>query len=138
LFFLLTKSPITLARFFMPKEGWSMSDIFSAAVSDGLVDEFQTVETSDMEWVYGGADGFWLKELYRDPHSDCFTILMKVDADACAGSHAHERTEQIYVIEGTFYDQVREYRAGDFILRPPGTNHTAGSRTGAIVLVTYT
>jgi quercetin dioxygenase-like cupin family protein len=45
--------------------------------------------------------------------------------------------EQIYVLEGTFYDQRKTYHAGEYIVRAPGAMHTAGSDTGALVLLFY-
>ena len=62
---------------------------------------------------------------------------MKVDAGAWSPAHAHEELEQIYVLEGSFYDEDAEYSAGDFIVRMPGAMHTAGSRDGALVLLVY-
>ncbi|KQY23884.1 cupin domain-containing protein [Rhizobium sp. Root482] len=115
-----------------------MTDIFMAAMKDGDVVTFHTVETSKQEWEYGGSEGFWLKRLYDRPKAREQTFLMKVDAGAHAESHAHDQTEQIFVVDGTFYDQMRTYNAGDYVLREAGTNHTAGSATGATVLVVYT
>ena len=45
--------------------------------------------------------------------------------------HAHDEVEQIYVVEGSFYDQEKTYGAGDYIVRAPGAMHTAGSEGGA-------
>ncbi|WP_234824725.1 cupin domain-containing protein [Sinorhizobium medicae] len=65
-------------------------------------------------------------------------IFYEGDAGAHAESHAHDQTEQIFVVVGTFYDQTRTYQAGDYVSREPGTNPIAGSTTGATVLVVYT
>lgn len=59
---------------------------------------------------------------------------MKVDAGAEAEMHAHAEMKQIYILEGSFYDQDKIYMAGDFIVRAPGTEHSAESNDGAIVL----
>ncbi|WP_052955025.1 cupin domain-containing protein [Microvirga vignae] len=115
-----------------------MTEIFMEATKDGNVRSFRTVESAKLDWEYGGSEGFWLKSLHENAGAGELTFLMKVDAGAHAESHAHEQTEQIYVIEGTFYDQTRTYQAGDFVIRERGTNHTAGSKTGAIVLLVYT
>ena len=68
---------------------------------------------------------------------DLQTWLMKVDAGAWSPLHAHEEVEQIYVIEGTFYDQDKTYQCGDLIVRAPGAQHTAGSEKGCVVLLVY-
>jgi anti-sigma factor ChrR (cupin superfamily) len=90
------------------------------------------------EWQYGGAEGFWIKKLWQNADDSARTWLMKVDAGAFAGMHAHDAVEQIYVLEGSFYDQERTVTAGDFICRAAGAMHEAGSRTGAVVLLVYT
>jgi anti-sigma factor ChrR (cupin superfamily) len=51
--------------------------------------------------------------------------------------HAHNEIEQIYVLEGSFFDQDKTYTAGEYIVRAPGAMHTAGSDTGAVVLLFY-
>ena len=62
---------------------------------------------------------------------------MQVDAGAFSPMHAHEEIEQIYVLQGSFYDQEHNYGPGDFIVRAPGAMHTAGSVDGAVVLLFY-
>ncbi len=92
--------------------------------------------TAEMEWQESAAKGFWMKPLLDDGDGRR-TFLSRIDAGAHAETHTHEDIEEIYVIEGSFYDQDREYEAGDFLVRAPGTEHSAGSRTGAVVLVSY-
>ena len=91
----------------------------------------------DREWQDCGASGFWIKPLLQDTASPLRTWLMKVDAGAFSEMHAHEEIEQIYVLEGSFYDQDHHYQAGDYIVRAAGAMHTAGSKDGAIVLLFY-
>jgi anti-sigma factor ChrR (cupin superfamily) len=90
------------------------------------------------DWQDGGAEGFWIKPLWQNAGDSERTWLMKVDAGAFAGMHAHDEIEQIYVLEGSFYDQERTVNAGDFIVRAPGAMHESGSKTGAVVLLVYT
>ena len=92
---------------------------------------------ADTEWQDCGADGFWIKPLLQDEGSQLRTWLMKVEAGAFSEMHAHEEIEQIYVLEGSFYDQEHRYQAGDYIVRAAGAMHTAGSDDGAIVLLFY-
>jgi anti-sigma factor ChrR (cupin superfamily) len=92
----------------------------------------------EREWQYGGAEGFWIKKLWRNADDSERTWLMKVDAGAFAGMHAHDEVEQIYVLEGSFHDQERTVTAGDFIVRAAGAMHESGSETGAVVLLVYT
>ena len=62
---------------------------------------------------------------------------MKVDAGAFSPLHSHDEVEQIYLIEGDFYDQDTIYKAGDFIVRAPHASHEAGSENGAIIMLVY-
>jgi len=99
--------------------------------------ETLVVRTHGSEWQECGAAGFWIKPLYEDAASGQRTWLMRVDPGASAPAHAHDETEQIYVIEGSFHDDENTYRAGDFAIRAPGVIHSAGSETGAIVMLVY-
>ncbi|MEQ8665128.1 MAG: cupin domain-containing protein [Rhodospirillales bacterium] len=88
-------------------------------------------------WEPDGSSGFSYKTLFEDPSSGQTTMLMKVEAGALSPSHMHDQLEQVFVIDGTFYDEYRNYEAGDFIVRAPGALHTGGSRDGALLLVVY-
>lgn len=83
------------------------------------------------------ASGFWLKTVFEDREAGMRTLLMKVDAGTEADRHAHDELEQIYVLEGDFYDEENTYSAGDFLVRAPGAMHTGGTRNGALVLLVY-
>lgn len=93
--------------------------------------------THGSDWQSSGTEGFLIKPLLEDPETGQRTWLMRVEPGAWSPSHAHEEMEQIYVIEGSFYDDETTYRAGDFAVRAPGVMHTAGSETGAIVMLIY-
>ena len=96
------------------------------------------VQSDHQVWQSSGADGFWIKPLMEQPEQNMRTWLMKVDAGAYSPLHAHDQLEQIYVLEGTFYDQDNTYRPGDYVIRAPGTMHSAGSEDGSLVLLVYT
>ena len=40
-------------------------------------------------------------------------------------------------LDGDFFDDDASYTAGDFVLRMPGTQHRAGSKTGCTMLIIY-
>jgi anti-sigma factor ChrR (cupin superfamily) len=101
------------------------------------VAESSSFDANAQQWQDCGADGFLIKPLLEDPLSGLRTWLMKVEAGAFSESHAHHEVEQIYVLEGSFYDQERTYQAGEYIVRSPAAMHTAGSETGAVVLLFY-
>ena len=96
------------------------------------------VDPDTLDWSTGD-DGFWVKLLYENASRGERTLLMKIAPGAFFPMHAHEgEWEQIYVVEGTFYDDQRTMEAGDFVCRSPGAPHTAGSEKGATVLLFYT
>ena len=94
-------------------------------------------KTSRHDWQESGTAGFLIKPLYEDAASGERTWLMRVEPGAEAPSHTHDEFEQIYVIEGSFHDDENTYRAGDFAIRAPGVAHSAGSETGALVMLVY-
>ena len=96
------------------------------------------MKSSQLEWQDCGAEGFWIKPLLDDKENGLRTWLMKVDSGAFSALHAHDEIEQIYVIDGSFYDQDLCYVAGDYIVRAAGAMHSAGSYDGALVLLVYT
>lgn len=89
-------------------------------------------------WQSCGVDGFWLKPLFEDDSSAQKCWLMKMDAGAYSSAHAHENIEQIFVLDGSFYDDDKIHQKGDYIIRAPGAMHTAGSEEGALMLLVYT
>ncbi|MDQ8708106.1 cupin domain-containing protein [Streptomyces sp. LHD-70] len=114
-----------------------MPEIFQAASHDDSPQTFPVVKSTELEWEDGGAPGFWLKMLHKDQETGARTLLMKVDPGAFADTHAHDQTEQVYVLEGSFYDQTQTYRVGDHVVRQPGAGHATGSTEGAVTLLVY-
>lgn len=118
-----------------------MSEMFNQQGTSGLtglpVDESRDFDSTGIDWQDCGADGFRIKPLFEDSTAGLCTWLMKVDAGAFSPMHTHEEIEQIYVLEGSFYDQDKTYGPGEFIIRAPGAMHSAGSEDGAVVLLFY-
>ena len=91
------------------------------------------------EWQATASPGFWIKPLYEDRARGERTMLMKVDAGAFAPLHNHiGEFEQVYVIEGTFYDQHGTMEPGDYCCRTPDARHSSGSEDGAVIMIVYT
>jgi anti-sigma factor ChrR (cupin superfamily) len=118
-----------------------MSELFSRQSQTGLNGlpraDSLVFDSSLIDWQDCGAEGFRIKPLLEDGKQGIRTWLMKVDAGAYSPPHAHEEFEQIYVLEGSFYDQDNTYGPGEFIVRAPQAMHSAGSETGALVLLFY-
>ena len=101
-----------------------MNEMFKAA--DNAValkmplGESLMLKSREIPWQGSDAPGFWVKPLIEDDHQGIRTWLMKVDPGAFSDMHGHSEYEQIYVLEGAFYDQDHEYGPRDFIVSAPG------------------
>ena len=115
-----------------------MSDNQYSGLPDLPLSGSANLSPAGAEWEDSGTPGFEIKRLLEDAASGWRTWLMRVAPGVEAQPHAHDQTEQIYVLEGTFYDDDGEYTVGDYIVRAPGAVHTGGSRDGAVVLLVYT
>jgi anti-sigma factor ChrR (cupin superfamily) len=96
------------------------------------------LDCSAIPWKATEFAGFWVKTLYENTERGETTLLPKGDPGAFAPLHSHTEVEQIYVLEGAFYDDEMELRAGDFCCRAAGAQHTAGTRDGFVALLVYT
>lgn len=96
-------------------------------------------QSNDVEWQKTEATGFWVKPLFEDRERGEKTLLMKVDPGAWSAMHTHPgELEQIFVLEGSFYDQDATMGPGSYCCRAPDAAHEAGSKDGAVVLLIYT
>ena len=77
------------------------------------------------------------RSLIEDPRG-YRTMLLRIEPSPLGELHAHTEIEQIYILEGDFFDDDESYGPGDFALRMPGAMHRAGSRNGCTMLITYT
>ena len=116
-----------------------MSELFRSGTSAGPapVSGSTLQNTATLDWQDSGSEGFLVKSLLEDPARGLRTWLMKVEPGAWSPPHAHAEIEQIYVLEGSFYDQETTYGPGDYVVRAAGAEHTAGSESGALVLLFY-
>lgn len=96
-----------------------------------------SIKIEAADWAKGERPGELVRMLVDDPRG-YKTMLMKIEAGPIGTLHAHTEIEQIYVMEGDFYDDEATYGPGDFVLRMPGTMHRAGSKTGCLMMITYT
>ena len=99
--------------------------------------EFGSIVVQASGWVAGERPGELVRLLVDDP-AGYRTMLMKIAPGHLGERHAHGGIEQIYVMDGDFFDDEGCYRAGDFVLRMPGTMHRAGSKKGCTMMIVYT
>jgi anti-sigma factor ChrR (cupin superfamily) len=87
-------------------------------------------------WQPGKRTGETNLSLINDPRG-YRAMVTKVGPGPLGEMHAHDTIEQIYVIEGDFFDDDASYGPGDFVLRMPGTMHRAGSKNGGTMFIVY-
>lgn len=95
-----------------------------------------SVKIAASPWSDGERPGEMIRSLVNDPRG-FRTMLMRVAPGPLGTLHAHAEVEQIYVIEGDFFDDDASYGPGDFVVRMPGTMHRAGSHNGCTMLIVY-
>lgn len=117
---------------------WTVTGPGAAGIT-GPIEGSVHYASSSAEWRPTESKGFWVKPLFEDPQKGEKTLLMKVDPGAYAPVHTHPgELEQIYVLEGGFYDRDMTLGPGDYCCRAAGAPHESGSTDGAIVLLVYT
>lgn len=95
-----------------------------------------SIKIEAQEWAKGERPGESVRTLIDDPRG-YRTMLLKIAAGPFGIMHAHDEIEQIYVIDGDFFDDDASYGPGDFLLRMPGAMHRAGSNNGCTMLIVY-
>ena len=91
---------------------------------------------SDKSWSKGDRPGELVRILVDDPRG-YRTMVLKVEPGPFGQAHSHDTIEQIYVLEGDFFDEEATYEAGDFVLRMPGAMHRTGSKNGCTMVLVY-
>jgi anti-sigma factor ChrR (cupin superfamily) len=95
------------------------------------------LDPGSAEWQETDAAGFAVKPLFADARSGESTQLMRIAPGAWFPAHAHTQLEEIFVLEGDFYDDAQSYGPGQYCQRAIGAQHTAGSHGGCTVLLIY-
>jgi anti-sigma factor ChrR (cupin superfamily) len=95
-----------------------------------------SIKLAASDWRPGARPGELIRTFVNDPRG-YRTMLMKIEPGPIGTLHAHDEIEQIYVMDGDFYDDDASYGMGDFVLRMPGTMHRAGSKNGCTMLIVY-
>ena len=98
--------------------------------------ESGSIKLDANEWLPGERPGERVRTLVDDPRG-YRTMLMKIAPGPLGVLHAHAEIEQIYVMEGDFFDDDASYGPGDFVLRMPDTMHRAGSKNGCTMMIVY-
>ena len=101
-----------------------------------LLPDSGSIKLAASDWQAGEREGEWVRQLVDDPRG-YRSMLMKISPGPLGSLHAHDEIEQIYVMDGDFFDDEAGYAAGDFVLRMPGAMHRAGSKNGCTMMIIY-
>ena len=74
------------------------------------------------------------KVLMEDRETGLLTALFRCRPGAELPLHEHVDIEQTYVLEGSLADDEGEVTAGNYVWRPAGSRHVAGTPNGALLL----
>jgi len=96
--------------------------------------EQKIINTNDTPWQQGVIDGLMVMPLHTYEYENC--ALVKWAPDTQFNAHEHWGGEEIFVLEGTFYDEHGEYPKGSWLRSPHLSAHKPYSKEdGAIIFV---
>lgn len=75
--------------------------------------------------------------LYNEGNGGPRAVLLRYAAGARVAEHEHVGYEHLFVLEGDQFDEHGTYPEGSFVINPPGTRHSPGSKRGCIALLIY-
>jgi anti-sigma factor ChrR (cupin superfamily) len=91
------------------------------------------LDVAKIDWEPTRFPGVEVKTLYREG-SGRHTTLTRMAPGAVLPLHRHVGLEQSYVLEGTLVDDDGACLAGHFVWRRPGSEHSAWTPDGCVVL----
>ncbi len=90
----------------------------------------------DLPWVPSPELGMDRRMLERQGNEIAkATSIVRYQAGSKFQAHQHELGEEIFVLDGTFSDETGNYRAGTYIMNPPGSSHAPYSESGCTLFV---
>jgi len=90
----------------------------------------------DLPWVPSPELGVDRRMLERQGNEIAkATSIVRYQAGSKFQAHQHELGEEIFVLDGTFSDEIGNYRAGTYIMNPPGSSHAPYSESGCTLFV---
>jgi anti-sigma factor ChrR (cupin superfamily) len=95
------------------------------------------VNPHEMPWEETRFEGVRAKTLLVDPKSGLLTVLLKMEPGAMLPDHEHVLIEQTFVIEGALVCAEGTCTAGNFVWRPAGSRHAAGTPNGGLMLAMF-
>jgi len=94
------------------------------------------IETHREKWLDSPSAGVKRIPLERESEeSGHTTSIVTYYAGAKFKTHFHPLGEEIFVLEGTFSDELGDYPAGTYLRNPPGSSHAPFSKNGCKIFV---
>lgn len=114
-----------------------MTSDASAPPLNGDMSRRLAVDTHALSWQPASGGQVWRKRLHRvgPQEGGQVTSLVRYDPRARFAAHDHPDGEEIFVLEGTFYDEHRASPAGTYLLHPEGFRHQPYSEEGCLLFV---
>lgn len=101
---------------------------------DALDQSSVIVDTTATEWSPGLVDGLTVLPLHRFGSEQ--VALVRWAPNTVFAAHAHRGGEEVFVIDGTFFDEHGEYPAGSWIRSPDQSRHSPFTKEqGALIYV---
>ena len=96
----------------------------------------EVVDIESLPWIEAGP-GNEMKVLMHDAETGMITILTRLAPGASIPFHVHEAMEQTYILEGSLRDDEGEVTAGNFVIRPKGSQHSPTAPNGCVMMVFF-
>lgn len=92
------------------------------------------IDTRDAEWPPQYAPGLEIMPLHQ--FEDERVVLIRWAPNTAYEKHTHHGGEEVFVIEGCFFDEFGDYPAGSWVRSPDKSSHSAFTRDeGALLYV---
>ncbi len=91
------------------------------------------IQTQQQAWLPGLVEGLKVMPLHE--YNGEHVALVKWEANTVFQPHTHIGGEEIFVLEGTFEDEMGSYPTGTWLRNPPNSCHTPFTREGCVIFV---
>ena len=95
------------------------------------------MDTREMDWSPSPAGAVLRKRLHLvgEAESGQVTTFVRYLPGSSFPEHDHPEGEEIFVVKGTFSDQLGDAHEGTHLLNPEGFRHAPFSKLGCLILV---
>ncbi len=81
------------------------------------------LDFKSLVWEPSASDGVSFHWLRRDPSTGTLVALARLREGCSFPHHSHVGGEDCFILQGAFSEAGREYRAGQLVYYPPGSQH---------------